>query len=245
MYLAQTVLGVDIISRRLNFKPYWFCWKHHCISNWDKWWLTPKYHYLGFSIARLLCFVGQRPGWTMHQSYENRAVPTPDKSLDDLHKGVNIETTAKIENVSFDDVNENSSVQMVPFLEGCPFEVKMQGEPNKCQVCFKTFTRPQDLRRHEKTHTGDRPYQCAVCCKAFARKDGLKSHMRIHMAQLDNAQITGGSDEIENAWNISCDVVNDWNLAHVKRKNAWNFTCDSKCLKHFMWQKMLQIFHVM
>ncbi|KAL5634939.1 hypothetical protein ACGC1H_002837 [Rhizoctonia solani] len=45
-----------------------------------------------------------------------------------------------------------------------------------CPVCQATFTRPQHVARHMRSHTGDRPYKCSVCNDSFGRSDLLKRH---------------------------------------------------------------------
>ncbi|ORX94307.1 hypothetical protein K493DRAFT_199599, partial [Basidiobolus meristosporus CBS 931.73] len=56
-----------------------------------------------------------------------------------------------------------------------------------CAVCHKTFGRLDNLKRHYKTHTGERPYFCTYpsCHKCFARSDQLARHQVTHtnMAQ--------------------------------------------------------------
>ena len=44
-----------------------------------------------------------------------------------------------------------------------------------CEICGKVFTRPDKLKRHEKTHTSEKPHQCNKCDKkSFHRKLDLK-----------------------------------------------------------------------
>lgn len=46
-----------------------------------------------------------------------------------------------------------------------------------CPVCSATFTRPQHVARHMRSHTGDRPYACQMCGDRFARSDLLSRHV--------------------------------------------------------------------
>ncbi|KAF8556509.1 hypothetical protein OG21DRAFT_1506440 [Imleria badia] len=51
------------------------------------------------------------------------------------------------------------------------------GGDHTCPVCQATFTRPQHVARHMRSHTGDRPYKCQYCGDQFARSDLLARHI--------------------------------------------------------------------
>ncbi|KAJ8058217.1 hypothetical protein OCU04_012414 [Sclerotinia nivalis] len=44
-------------------------------------------------------------------------------------------------------------------------EVRKRGDPHRCDVCSKTFTRGTTLREHSRTHTDEKPYKCSSCEK--------------------------------------------------------------------------------
>ncbi|KAI8621145.1 hypothetical protein BC830DRAFT_1095482 [Chytriomyces sp. MP71] len=49
--------------------------------------------------------------------------------------------------------------------------------PYTCAICFKTFGRSNDLKRHALTHTPDeKPYSCRWCSKKFSRPDSVRKH---------------------------------------------------------------------
>lgn len=49
-----------------------------------------------------------------------------------------------------------------------------------CGVCGKRFWSLQDLTRHMRSHTGERPYKCQTCERTFTLKHSLVRHQRIH-----------------------------------------------------------------
>ncbi|EPB87297.1 hypothetical protein HMPREF1544_05918 [Mucor circinelloides 1006PhL] len=52
----------------------------------------------------------------------------------------------------------------------------------QCTTCFKTFSRPYNLKSHQRTHTKERPFQCLHpdCGWTFARPHDLKRHELLH-----------------------------------------------------------------
>lgn len=54
----------------------------------------------------------------------------------------------------------------------------------KCDICKKQFDRPSLLKRHYRTHTGEKPYICIVCSKGFSTSSSLNTHRRIHTGSM-------------------------------------------------------------
>ncbi|KAH8676560.1 fungal-specific transcription factor domain-containing protein [Tricladium varicosporioides] len=61
--------------------------------------------------------------------------------------------------------------------------------PKKCMYCERRFSKAEHLKRHQRSHTGERPYRCSRCQKCFSRSDVLIRHLKNH------PQIIG--DEVE------------------------------------------------
>ncbi|RZF41066.1 hypothetical protein LSTR_LSTR002698 [Laodelphax striatellus] len=65
-------------------------------------------------------------------------------------------------------------------------KTKNQGALRKfyiCSSCDFVTLYPNDLTRHTRKHTGERPFECSVCKQKFARKDKLQTHFRRHTGE--------------------------------------------------------------
>ncbi|KAI1890254.1 hypothetical protein AGOR_G00151820 [Albula goreensis] len=49
-----------------------------------------------------------------------------------------------------------------------------------CPCCSFSATHQCILKRHMRSHTGERPYPCTVCGKKFTRREHMKRHTQVH-----------------------------------------------------------------
>ncbi len=77
-------------------------------------------------------------------------------------------------------------VQDLPNVQLYRLEI---GTVYKCLFCMKTFTKKADMRRHVRTHTGEKPYKCPYCSQRANHKSNLKKHILM----MHRLEPSGGS----------------------------------------------------
>jgi hypothetical protein len=56
-------------------------------------------------------------------------------------------------------------------------------KPFQCRICMRSFSRSDHLTTHIRTHTGEKPFCCDQCGRKFARSDEKKRHAKVHLKQ--------------------------------------------------------------
>ncbi|KAL0125512.1 hypothetical protein PUN28_004549 [Cardiocondyla obscurior] len=67
-----------------------------------------------------------------------------------------------------------------------------------CAFCMRRFWSAEDLRRHMRTHTGERPFECDICTRKFTLKHSMLRHRKKHES-VDSTMYIGNSGDEENS----------------------------------------------
>ena len=66
-------------------------------------------------------------------------------------------------------------------------------KPFQCRICMRSFSRSDHLTTHVRTHTGEKPFSCDLCGRKFARSDEKKRHAKVHLKQKVKREPRGHS----------------------------------------------------
>ncbi|CDW53830.1 zf-H2C2 2 domain containing protein [Trichuris trichiura] len=70
-------------------------------------------------------------------------------------------------------------------------------KPFQCRICLRSFSRSDHLTTHIRTHTGEKPFVCEVCGRRFARSDERKRHGKVHL------NFSGGAGRLDNQQQVN------------------------------------------
>ena len=71
-------------------------------------------------------------------------------------------------------------------------------KPFQCRICMRSFSRSDHLTTHVRTHTGEKPFSCDLCGRKFARSDEKKRHAKVHLKQKIKRESRTGGQQTNN-----------------------------------------------
>lgn len=81
--------------------------------------------------------------------------------------------------------------RMAPSRDALPLIVSSMDKAHVCPHCKKRFRRLEHVKRHERSHTLEKPFACSIegCGRFFSRSDNLKAHEKTHSKKGRNYRL--------------------------------------------------------
>ncbi|CCJ28969.1 unnamed protein product [Pneumocystis jirovecii] len=91
-----------------------------------------------------------------------------------------------------------------------PLVVSSLDKTHICDICNKRFKRYEHLKRHERSHTSEKPFQCSIreCGRWFSRSDNLRAHLRTHFRRGGRNLFVGNPDANDEINYMVADTTN-------------------------------------
>lgn len=96
-----------------------------------------------------------------------------------------------------------------------------------CAFCMRRFWSAEDLRRHMRTHTGERPFSCDICRRRFTLKHSMLRHRKKHNVNFEHDTINSDEDG-NNASSFPCTkkITRDVSLQKTDESDGGNDSGD-------------------
>ena len=64
------------------------------------------------------------------------------------------------------------------YMPFCRMAEERLNKAYPCQYCGMSFAQNWLLKRHWKTHTGEKNFKCTICSRSFSLRDSCVRHLR-------------------------------------------------------------------
>ncbi|GAU92569.1 hypothetical protein RvY_04632-2 [Ramazzottius varieornatus] len=149
---------------------------------------------------------GGAPAGMMAAPMTFPAIPPLPSSMTILPAGMQQSTMMSSRKATTTPRQTKTTAQDRPYgcpIEGCDRRFSRSDEltrhlrihtgqkPFQCRICHRAFSRSDHLTTHVRTHTGEKPFSCDICGRRFARSDEKKRHTKVHMKQPKGSSAHG------------------------------------------------------
>jgi len=92
------------------------------------------------------------------------------------------------------------------------YRIHNKGNILKCDQCSYEISDHGSMKKHKRTHTGERPYVCHICSKTFTTNSHMNRHFKgVHLGENVNKFHTGERNKIQKSYytgekNHLCDI---------------------------------------
>ena len=91
--------------------------------------------------------------------------------------------------ICYEDINSIYYLKSNTFFsDEAVKQEKSELEGEVCNFCYKLVNK-KHLQVHKIAHTGEKPYQCELCNKSFSRPDKLTQHQKTHKSDRPNKYV--------------------------------------------------------
>ena len=84
------------------------------------------------------------------------------------------------------EINQTSATNATSVKRSLQNHLEMHRKENKCNQCNYASSRAGDLRKHLKTHSGEKLNKCNQCDYASSQAGNLIRHIKTHSGEKSN-----------------------------------------------------------